>query len=183
MSTYVCIALGVYEGNTFRGSRFLTYYPPEDGSIVKVKKQSRARYIKTHLITELLPDQVWTKRSKVIYVARNPKDVVVSWFHHCRSVFNFQGSIELFMDAFLADELPFGSFFDHVLGSWATKDRPNVLFFHYEDMRNDLNQIMRKTANFLGKTYSDEQSKDLADHLSMENMRSKVFSLMTSFLF
>lgn len=171
----------------FRGSQFLTYYPPEDGTIVKVRNQSRPRHIKSHLTAELLPSQVWTMNSKIVYVSRNPKDVVVSWFHFCRHYLGFKGSKELFFDAFLRDQVPFGGFFDSVLGYWAVKDRPNVLFLQYEEMKLDMQQVLRKTATFFGKNYSDEQFRELEDHLSIEKMRSKVvhlenFHLILAFL-
>ena len=44
------------------------------------------RHIKSHLPGQLLPPQVWEKRVKIVYVVRNPKDVVVSLYHHARMV-------------------------------------------------------------------------------------------------
>ena len=37
--------------------------------------------MKTHLPLSHLPTDLLTK-AKVIYVARNPKDQIVSWYHH-----------------------------------------------------------------------------------------------------
>lgn len=39
------------------------------------------RFVKTHLPFKLLPPSIMEQRSKVVYVARNPKDVVVSYYH------------------------------------------------------------------------------------------------------
>lgn len=39
------------------------------------------RFIKTHLPFSLLPPSVMKTKAKVIYVARHPKDVAVSWYH------------------------------------------------------------------------------------------------------
>ena len=44
--------------------------------------KSEQRLIKTHLSYEMLPDQVREKRPKLIYVTRNPRDTVVSFYNH-----------------------------------------------------------------------------------------------------
>lgn len=42
------------------------------------------RFIKTHLPFSLMPPSVMNKNAKIVYVARNPKDVVVSYYHLSR---------------------------------------------------------------------------------------------------
>lgn len=42
------------------------------------------RFIKTHLPFSLMPLSVMNERAKVVYVARNPKDVIVSYYHLSR---------------------------------------------------------------------------------------------------
>nr|CAD7266351.1 unnamed protein product [Timema shepardi] len=61
------------------------------------------RLIKTHLPIELLPKEVWTKKPKIIYVSRNPKDVSISFYHHFKLMQNYIGSFEDFIEAFLSD--------------------------------------------------------------------------------
>ena len=39
------------------------------------------RIIKTHLPHKVLPKQLWEKAAKVIYIARNPKDLAVSYYN------------------------------------------------------------------------------------------------------
>jgi hypothetical protein len=63
------------------------------------------RYIKTHLPLNLLPSQVQnrTKQPKIIYVARNPKDVCVSFYHHRVLIEGYKGTVNDFVEEFVAD--------------------------------------------------------------------------------
>lgn len=63
------------------------------------------RFIKTHLPLKLLPPSIMSKHAKVIYIARNPKDVVVSYYH-LNKLYRTQGYVndfETFFKYFLND--------------------------------------------------------------------------------
>lgn len=53
------------------------------------------RFIKTHFPFSLLPPSVMETKAKVIYVARNPKDVAVSYYH-LNKLYRTQGYISDF---------------------------------------------------------------------------------------
>ena len=65
-------------------------------SIAYADNKEGRRVIKTHLPFELLPPNLADK-CKVIYVARNPKDVALSYYHFTRA---FSGSRDNFMEMF-----------------------------------------------------------------------------------
>jgi len=76
------------------------------------------RFIKTHLPFKLLPQSVMGKaRSRVVYVARNPKDVVVSYYH-LNKLYRTQGYVndfETFFNYFVKDLCKFPlSFRNHI---------------------------------------------------------------------
>lgn len=52
------------------------------------------RVIKTHFPFSLMPSSVVRVQSRIIYVARNPKDVAVSYYYLCRKA----RSIDYVMD-------------------------------------------------------------------------------------
>jgi len=116
------------------------------------------RYFKTHARVEDLPRGA--ARPRVVYVARNPKDTVVSLFHHARNKpeFGFTGDFETFLQVFLSDLAENGSWFDHVLG-WHQEclQHPGThLFLKYEDLHDDTPGVVRQLASFLGLPINDE---------------------------
>ncbi|XP_059489703.1 luciferin sulfotransferase-like isoform X2 [Neocloeon triangulifer] len=131
------------------------------------------RYIKTHFPWSLLPTkQFQDEKPKLIYVARNPKDACVSYYHHSRLLEGYRGTFDEFCELFLGDSLCFAPFWKHVLEFWKRRDEPNFLFVKYEDMKNDLPSVIRKTAEFLGKNLSDAKVEILTEHLSFNSMKN-----------
>lgn len=81
----------------------------------KIKQQ---RFIKTHLPFKLLPPTVMEEKAKVVYIARNPKDVVVSYYH-LNKLYRTQGYVndfETFFKYFTSDlcELFFAFFYSFI---------------------------------------------------------------------
>nr|CAD7260735.1 unnamed protein product [Timema shepardi] len=140
-------------------------------SITLASKMKSPRILKTHLPVQMLPKEVWTKKPKIIYVSRNPKDAAVSYYHHHRLWNGYVGSFEEFMEAFLEDALVYSPFWDHVLDYWEKRDEHNVLFNSYEGMKKNLKSVILKTCKFLGKSYTNDEVESLSDHLSFNSMK------------
>ena len=81
----------------------------------KVANTPGPRYFKSHATAEQLPRG--EANIKVIYIARNPKDTVVSLFHHARDKpeFGYKGDFKSFVQLFLAGKVENGCWFEHVL--------------------------------------------------------------------
>ncbi|KAG5678030.1 hypothetical protein PVAND_007737 [Polypedilum vanderplanki] len=135
------------------------------------QKLSRPRLIKSHLPLFLLPDQLWTVKPKIIYVARNPKDVAVSFYHHHCHLHAYKGTKEDFFEAFAKDLTLYYPFNSHVLEFWKIRNNSNILFLFYEDMKKDLENEVKKTMEFLGKKYSQDEIEKLCKHLSFDSMK------------
>ncbi|XP_075441061.1 sulfotransferase 1C1-like isoform X1 [Ascaphus truei] len=131
------------------------------------------RVLKTHLPLKLLPPSIWEKNSKVIYVARNAKDCLVSYFHFHRMNKGLPdpGSWESFVSAFLTGDVAWGSWFDHVIDWWKAKDRHQILYVFYEDMIEDLKREIRKVMKFLGKDLSEEVLEKIHRHTTFQAMK------------
>ena len=74
---------------------------------------------------------------QVVYVARNPKDVIVSYYHYHRLMdfHRFAGDLETFAEYFLKDQLWCSPFFPHLIQAWNRRHHPNMLFLFYEDLK------------------------------------------------
>ncbi|HTS35603.1 MAG TPA: sulfotransferase domain-containing protein [Candidatus Solibacter sp.] len=90
---------------------------------------------------------------RVIYIVRDPRDVVVSQFHYHRKLMkiNDGSPIETFVERFLAGETcPHGSWGQNVVTWLATREGDrNFLLLRYEDMVSDTPRELTKIAQFL----------------------------------
>ena len=108
------------------------------------------RLIKTHLPFERTPSH---PGARYIYVARNPFDCAVSFYHHTRGFvrhYDFaDGTFDEFFECFVRGEVDFGDYFDNLM-SWLPHARdPNVLFLTYEQMLADPAAAVVAVAAFL----------------------------------
>ncbi|CAL1384850.1 unnamed protein product [Linum trigynum] len=125
----------------------------------------RSRLLHTHLPCSYLPEKVRsTPGSKLVYVARNPKDTLVSLWHFLNK--NLKADpfpLERAVETFCRGVMPFGPFYEHVVGYWEeSKKRPNeVLFLKYEDMCRNPREQVRNLASFLGREANIDVEKVL----------------------
>lgn len=103
------------------------------------------RVFKSHLPREWLPDG-----ARYVYVERNPKDVLVSYFHFYRAYLGFHGAFDDFYRRFMEGRLQYGSWFDHVAGWRDRSNEPDVLIVRYEDLVRDRKESIRRILDFLG---------------------------------
>ncbi|XP_058457125.1 luciferin sulfotransferase-like [Malaya genurostris] len=130
------------------------------------------RFIKTHLPVSLLPDQIWTVKPKIVYVYRKPKSVIVSYYHHCVTLANYNGTLEEFTRSFMRDLQVYTPYHNHVIEYHKIDHLDNVLLLNYEDMKTDLVEVIRRVCVFFNKSYTDEQITELCNHLSFESMKN-----------
>jgi hypothetical protein len=127
------------------------------------------RVVKTHLSYQLIPKGP----GRYIYGIRNGLDVAVSYHHHARKYLApwRQYSLGEFFSRFMAGEVPFGSWFEHVAGWLRNKDRLNVLVVTYEDLSTDLEAGVKRIADFCGITIDPAAMPRILERCSFAFMR------------
>jgi hypothetical protein len=156
------------------------------------------RLIKTHLPYDMTPmmevvssttaassssSSSSTGHAKYIFVARNPKDCIVSFFHHTRGFpkhYDFEnGDFDVFFDLFCQGRVDFGDYFK-TLRSWLDhKHDDHVLFVTYEDVCRNKRQVILQVADFIGgegmreELLRNEEAllKKVLYHTSLEEMK------------
>lgn len=117
------------------------------------------RVIKTHLPYSLTP---YHPAAKYIYVARNPFDCLVSFYHHTRGFikhYDFaDGTFNDYFECFLAGKVDFGDYFDNLLSWYVHKEDKNILFLTYEQMKANPEEAITQIAHFLGTSFSEKLS-------------------------
>ncbi|NXS93760.1 ST3A1 sulfotransferase, partial [Jacana jacana] len=95
------------------------------------------RVFATHLSYYLVPRDLRNKRGRVIYVSRNPKDVLVSYYHFSKYMNTLEEipDFNLLMERFLAGKVVASSWLDHVSGWYNHAEDFNILFLTYEEMK------------------------------------------------
>ena len=132
------------------------------------------RVFKTHLPYPMVPNN---PKTKYIYCLRNPKDCLVSIYHHTcgKALFNYNGPFDHFFDLFIAGSVEYGSWFDHVLGWWSHREDSNLFILSYEELHRNFRLTVTKLAEFVGLPMSEELFAQIEKETSLHAMKSNEF--------
>ncbi|XP_006747600.2 sulfotransferase 2B1-like, partial [Leptonychotes weddellii] len=99
--------------------------------------QPSPRLMSSHLPIQLFTKAFFNSKAKVIYMGRNPRDVVVSLYHYSKIAGQLKdpGTPDQFLQNFLKGEVQFGSWFDHIKGWIRMQGKENFLFITYEELQ------------------------------------------------
>uniref|UniRef100_A0A8R7P8R5 Sulfotransferase n=1 Tax=Triticum urartu TaxID=4572 RepID=A0A8R7P8R5_TRIUA len=123
------------------------------------------RLFAAHAPLVSLPRSVMRMGCKIVYVCRDPKDVLISHWNFVNKFRARDGlealSVETAADFFCDGVTLSGPYWDHVLGYWrAHQAHPQkVLFFRYEEMIGDPAAHVRKLAQFVGRPFCMEEEE------------------------
>ncbi|XP_048402155.1 sulfotransferase family 5A, member 1 [Stegostoma tigrinum] len=131
------------------------------------------RIITTHLPFHIISKSLKQSNAKVIYVARNPMDIVVS-FYHFHKIAKFlpePGTFGEFLEKFLLGKVHFGSWFEHIKDWLSHREEFNFMFITYEELKKDLRCSVEKLCNFLERSLLPEAVDTIVCHCNFANMK------------
>ncbi|XP_067668063.1 uncharacterized protein [Haliotis asinina] len=141
------------------------------------------RIIQTHLLPSQMPEMLWERRCKVVYVQRNPKDCAVSYFCHMSQQVRkdnptqqvtFTGSWDEFLSFFMDGSVPLGSIFHHT-NAWknvsSVHEGLDICYVQYEDMKQDCVAQIRRISEYLDRPHPEDIYQEIAEACSFENLK------------
>ena len=148
----------------------MRYAVPLDDEGPRAACPTGLRVIKTHLALGKVP---YSPAARYICVVRDPKDVFVSSYHFLRSVAlrAAMPSVPAWLDAYLSPDCALGSWAEHLQSYWSARDRPNVLFLTYEQMRADLPGAVDAIAALMGVELTAEERAAVIEQATFEHMK------------
>ncbi|KAM4702564.1 sulfotransferase 2B1-like isoform 1-T3 [Rhinophrynus dorsalis] len=152
------------------------------GVVEKIQQdEDDPRYITSHIPRHLFAKSFAGSKAKVIYTARNPKDIVVSLYYFAKmSVFyKEEENFDQFLKDFLTADMPYGSWFDHIKGWLEMAGKDNFLLNTYEDLQKDLRGSVERISKFLGKDLDDAALDTIVENVTFKNMKTNKMSNFT----
>lgn len=133
----------------------------------KVQK-GKPRAFKSHLIWDKIP-----KGARYINVIRDPRDVLVSYYHFFEGWWFEAGSVSMreFADEMML-KIDEGCYWNHLKSWWEQIDNSQVLTLCFEDMKLDLASAIRRIAAFIHIDMDDELFEIVLRQSSIDFMQA-----------
>jgi aryl sulfotransferase len=174
-----------------------------DDVLAELESQPHRRFMKTHTPLDGLP---FDDRVTYICLARDPRDVAISWDNHMENA-DLDVAMAMRAAAVGMDDLDpsaptgipersesarerFWAWIDnvdtlvglpamcrHLTTFWQARHEPNVLLLHYDELKADLEGQMRGLAARLGIEVAEQRWPELVDAASFEAMSDRAGEL------
>jgi len=162
--------------------------PPRDVKLPAVEAQKHRRFLKTHLPVDAL---VFSPRAKYIYIGRDGRDVIWSFYNHHSNANALWYSMlndtpgrvgppiepppddirQYWRDWLDRDGFPWWAFWDSIRSWWQIRTLPNVLFVHFSNLKRDMPRQMRRIATFLDVPVDEKKWPAIVEYCSFDWMK------------
>jgi aryl sulfotransferase len=163
--------------------------PPWEEKRLAIEAQSHRRFLKTHLPVDAL---VYSPKAKYLYVARDGRDVVWSFYNHHQNFNDLwyevidsvcPAGIEPFKrteDDVLTyfrnwmdkDGYPLWNYWGNIASWWAIRDLPNLKVVHFSALKTDMPGQIREIASFLDIPIDENRWDAILEHCTFKYMQA-----------
>lgn len=139
----------------------------------EIPQTFKPRTYKTHGSWRLAP-----RGCRTIYVSRNPTDVFWSLYNFIHDLFGLEEMVEIddFYQQYFVERFgsghDIGNIWDHLLGWCPQRTREDVLWLHYEDLREDFSACIFRIAEFMGVGTDSDLLQLVEERATIEHTRS-----------
>ncbi|XP_045478185.1 sulfotransferase 1C4-like [Harmonia axyridis] len=149
--------------------------PEEKACIPRYKqleKMKERRFIKSHIGFSHLHPQLLDVGCKVVFIARNYKDCLVSsFFYPLNEEEKKKNGIYSLWKIEQNDLGILGNHMELLKEAWKRRHNKNLLILFYEEVNKDKRSALQKIAKFLGKTLTEKDLETLLDHIDIKKFR------------
>ncbi|KAL4237478.1 Sulfotransferase domain [Mactra antiquata] len=170
---FICSEKSVEETSTVM-PKLMELMPMEVWSAI-----NECNILSSHFTANHIPDQFFQKGSKTIVIVRNPKDAMVSMFHHLQKAvqINTKMSWDYFYEIYSTGEVPYGSYFDYY-DSYEAKmeecDSGDFLIVSFENLKKNCLEELKRIQEFIGTKKSEDELQKIIERLTVKNMRQDI---------
>ncbi|MFT5675654.1 MAG: aryl sulfotransferase [Paraglaciecola sp.] len=162
--------------------------PPKEVKLPILEAQTHRRFMKTHLPVDAL---VFSEKAKCIYIGRDGRDVLWSFYNHhstankgwYEALNETPGRvvppiepplsiIQYYRDWLNKDGYPIWPCWENVHSWWQIRNLPNVLFLHFENLKQDLPGEIRRIAEFIETPIDENKWESIVKHCSFDYMKN-----------
>jgi aryl sulfotransferase len=162
--------------------------PPKAIKLPEVEAQTGRRMLKTHLPVDAL---VFSPQARYLYIGRDGRDVLWSMYnHHVNANAAWYAALndtpgrvgppiapppadirDYWHDWMRRDGHPFWPFWQHLRSWWAIRDLPNVMLVHFNDLKRDMPDEMRRIAAFLDIPIDEARWPQIVEYCTFDWMK------------
>jgi hypothetical protein len=130
------------------------------------------RVIKTHCPWPTIP---YSPDAHYILIVRDPKDVFTSSYPFIKgaALGPLMPSVANFYRFFLSPHFLVGGWAAHAHGYASARDRPNVLFLSFKEMKQDLARTIARVADHLGVSLEPDELIRIQKNCSFDEMKAQ----------
>ncbi|XP_067655406.1 sulfotransferase 1C2A-like [Haliotis asinina] len=150
----------------------------EQASQEELDKYPSPRVLSSHLLFEELPREVIDRKTKIVYLIRDPRDALTSWYTCIKKInrsYDERWNVPLkdWLEQSISGKLEWGSWFENMT-SWerALQKYPDhpILLVYYEEMKQEPLREITRIKDFLGVPRDEQFCKSVAEKTKFEKM-------------